>query len=340
MARTLDECKAIYDTYNQSEKVLYFCMQRMYDEKYIKGMQMIHSGLIGDVVGMRCHWFRNADWRRPVPSPELERKINWRLVELKARFDEARNLEKAEELQRSGVQVVYGVKGLKTHAKICLVVRREQGMLRRYCHFGTGNYNETTAKIYTDISYLTCDDQLGADASQFFNSVTGRTKLMRFRKLYPSPVLMKARLIELIEGEAERARQGEPARISAKMNSLQDVEIIDALYRAADAGVDIELNVRGICCLKTGPRPNGKVIRVVSIVDRYLEHARIFFFHHGGNHQLFIASADWMTRNLDKRVELMVPVTNGKLARRLKSILDACFRDNVQVHGRRLPPYH
>lgn len=180
------------------------------------------------------------------------------LVELKARFDEARNLEKAEELQRSGVQVVYGVKGLKTHAKICLVVRREQGMLRRYCHFGTGNYNETTAKIYTDISYLTCDDQLGADASQFFNSVTGRTKLMRFRKLYPSPVLMKARLIELIEGEAERARQGEPARISAKMNSLQDVEIIDALYRAADAGVDIELNVRGICCLKRAPGPTAR----------------------------------------------------------------------------------
>lgn len=253
------------------------------------------------------------------------------LVELKARFDEARNLEKAEELQRSGVQVVYGVKGLKTHAKICLVVRREQGgTLRRYCHFGTGNYNESTAKIYTDISYLTCDDQLGADASQFFNSVTGRTKLMRFRKLYPSPKMMKARLIELIEGEAERARQGEPARIAAKMNSLQDVEIINALYRAADAGVDIELNVRGICCLKTGPRPGGKSIRVVSIVDRYLEHARIFFFQHGNTPQIFIASADWMTRNLDKRVELMVPVTNTKLARKLKSILDACLRDNVQ----------
>ncbi len=287
-----------------------------------------------DVIAIKQVLYRTAKNSRIVAAlkkaAESGKQVT-ALVELKARFDEARNLEKAEELQRSGVQVVYGVKGLKTHAKICLVVRREQGMLRRYCHFGTGNYNETTAKIYTDISYLTCDDQLGADASQFFNSVTGRTKLMRFRKLYPSPVLMKARLIELIEGEAERARQGEPARISAKMNSLQDVEIIDALYRAADAGVDIELNVRGICCLKTGPRSNGKVIRVVSIVDRYLEHARIFFFHHGGNHQLFIASADWMTRNLDKRVELMVPVTSGKLARRLKSILDACFKDNVQA---------
>ncbi|MEI3559194.1 MAG: polyphosphate kinase 1 [Akkermansia muciniphila] len=287
-----------------------------------------------DVIAIKQVLYRTAKNSRIVAAlkkaAESGKQVT-ALVELKARFDEARNLEKAEELQRSGVQVVYGVKGLKTHAKICLVVRREQGMLRRYCHFGTGNYNETTAKIYTDISYLTCDDQLGADASQFFNSVTGRTKLMRFRKLYPSPALMKARLIELIEGEAERARQGEPARISAKMNSLQDVEIIDALYRAADAGVDIELNVRGICCLKTGSRPNGKVIRVVSIVDRYLEHARIFFFHHGGNHQLFIASADWMTRNLDKRVELMVPVTNGRLARRLKAILDACFKDNVQA---------
>lgn len=287
-----------------------------------------------DVIAIKQVLYRTARNSRIVAAlkkaAESGKQVT-ALVELKARFDEARNLEKAEELQRSGVQVVYGVKGLKTHAKICLVVRREQGMLRRYCHFGTGNYNETTAKIYTDISYLTCDDQLGADASQFFNSVTGRTKLMRFRKLYPSPALMKARFIELIESEAERARQGEPARISAKMNSLQDVEIINALYRAADAGVDIELNVRGICCLKTGPRANGKAIRVVSIVDRYLEHARIFFFHHGGNNQLFIASADWMTRNLDKRVELMVPVTNGKLARRLKSILDACFKDNVQA---------
>lgn len=254
------------------------------------------------------------------------------LVEIKARFDEAKNLEKAEILQRSGVQVVYGVKGLKTHAKICLIVRREEGVLRRYCHFGTGNYNESTAKIYTDVSYLTCDDQLGADASQFFNSVTGRTKLMRFRKLYPSPAMMKERLIELIHGEAERARQGEPAQIMAKMNSLQDEEMMEALHTAAEAGVQILLNVRGVCCFKPRNEQAAKHIRIISIVDCYLEHARIFFFHHGGLPQLYIASADWMKRNLDKRVELMIPISETKLARRLKSILDMCFEDNQQAY--------
>lgn len=253
------------------------------------------------------------------------------LVELKARFDEARNLEKAEELQRAGVQVVYGVKGLKTHAKICLIVRRENGVLRRYCHFGTGNYNENTARIYTDISYLTCNEDLGADASQFFNSVTGRTRLMRFRKLYPSPAMMKNRLLELIAGEAERARQGEPAAIMAKMNSLNDVPIMEALQAAANAGVKIRLNIRGICCFKPLTPKAEKNIRIVSIVDRYLEHARIFSFHHGGSPRVFIASADWMTRNLDKRVELMIPVDEPKLAHRLTTILEDCFKDNEQA---------
>lgn len=252
------------------------------------------------------------------------------LVELKARFDEARNLEKAEELQRAGVQVVYGVKGLKTHAKICLVIRRENGSLHRYCHFGTGNYNESTAKIYTDISLLTCNEELGADASQFFNSVTGRTRLMHFRKLSPSPVLMKSRLIELIESEAERARQGEPGHIMAKMNSLNDVQIMEALQNAASAGVKIELNVRGICCFKPLTPKASKNIRTVSIVDCYLEHARIFWFRHGGAPRVFIASADWMTRNLDKRVELMIPIDDSKLSHRLKGILDACMADNTQ----------
>ncbi|MCD8070884.1 MAG: polyphosphate kinase 1 [Akkermansiaceae bacterium] len=287
-----------------------------------------------DVIAIKQVLYRTASHSRFVAAliraAESGKQVTV-LVELKARFDEARNLEKAEELQRAGVQVVYGVKGLKTHAKVCLVIRRENGVLRRYCHFGTGNYNENTARIYTDISLLTCDEDLGADASQFFNSVTGRTRLMRFRKLSPSPAMMKARLIELIEGEAERARQGEPGHIMAKMNSLNDVQIMDALQSAAVAGVKIELNVRGICCFKPLSPKAAKNVRIVSIVDCYLEHARIFHFRHGGAPRVFIASADWMTRNLDKRVELMIPIDDPKLARRLKGILDACMADNTQA---------
>jgi len=252
------------------------------------------------------------------------------LVELKARFDEARNLHRADELQRAGVQIVYGVKNLKTHAKICLVVRREDGRLRRYVHLGTGNYNESTARLYTDLSYLTCKPEYGNDASLFFNAVTGRSKLVKFQRLVPAPTAMKPRLLELITGEADRAKQGLPARITAKVNSLQDPDIIKALYQASRAGVDIRLNVRGICCLKSGDAKFSKNIHAVSIIDRFLEHARLFHFHHGGDPQVFFASADWMTRNLDKRIELMVPVEEPALQRRLIRILDAFFRDNTQ----------
>ncbi|WP_367874754.1 polyphosphate kinase 1 [Luteolibacter sp. Populi] len=253
------------------------------------------------------------------------------LVELKARFDEARNLLRAEELQRAGAQIVYGVKGLKTHAKICLVVRREDGRLRRYVHLGTGNYNESTARLYTDISLLSCRPEYGADASLFFNAVTGRSKLLRFQRLVPAPTAMKPRLLDLIASEAERARQGEPAKIIAKVNSLQDPEIIAALYKASEAGVEINLNVRGICCLKTGDAKYSKHIRVVSIIDRFLEHARIFYFHQGGDPGIFIASADWMGRNLDRRVELMIPVEDSRARRRLLRILESYFQDNVQA---------
>lgn len=252
------------------------------------------------------------------------------LVELKARFDEARNLHRADELQRAGVQIVYGVKNLKTHAKICLVVRREDGRLRRYVHLGTGNYNESTARLYTDLSYLTCKPDYGNDASLFFNAVTGRSKLVKFQRLVPAPTAMKPRLLELITGEADRAKQGIPARITAKINSLQDPDIIKALYQASRAGVEIRLNVRGICCLKPGDAKFSKNIHVVSIIDRFLEHARLFHFHHGGDPQVFFASADWMTRNLDKRVELMVPVEEPAIQRRLIRMLDAFFRDNTQ----------
>ena len=258
------------------------------------------------------------------------------LVELKARFDEARNLDRADELQRAGAQIVYGVKGLKTHAKICLVVRRESGHLRRYVHLGTGNYNEATSRLYTDLSYLTCKPEYGNDASLFFNAVTGRSKLLRFQRLIPAPTAMKPRLLDLIASEADRASHGLPARIIAKVNSLQDPEIIAALYKASQAGVEIKLNVRGICCLKPGDAKFSKNIEVISIIDRFLEHARLFYFHQGGDAEVYIASADWMTRNLEKRVELMIPIEAAPLKRRLVRILDSYFQDNTQA-SRLLP---
>ncbi len=253
------------------------------------------------------------------------------LVEIKARFDEQNNLDQAELLQRSGVQVVYGVKGFKTHAKVLLIVRREANGLRRYCHFGTGNYNENTARIYVDMSLLTCDDKLGADASQFFNSVTGLTQLTSFRRIFPSPAMMKKRLIEHIEAETARARVGEHAEIKGKMNSLNDREIITALDKAAEAGVQIQLNIRGICCWLPSTENARANTRIISILDYYLEHARILNFHNGGHPLTYIASADWMSRNLDKRVELMIPLLDPKLAQRARDILDTCLRDNQQA---------
>jgi polyphosphate kinase len=253
------------------------------------------------------------------------------LVELKARFDEARNLTRADELQRAGAQIVYGVKNLKTHAKICLIVRRESGSLRRYVHLGTGNYNETTSRLYTDLSYLTCKSEYGNDASLLFNAVTGRSKLLRFQRLIPAPSAMKPRLLDLIAGESERAKQGLPAKIIAKTNSLQDPDIIAALYSASQAGVEVQLNVRGICCLIPGEKFS-KNIEVVSVIDRFLEHARLFYFHQGGEPEVFIASADWMTRNLEKRVELMIPIEDKAIKRRLVKILETYFKDNQNAY--------
>lgn len=287
-----------------------------------------------DTIAIKQVLYRTADDSRIIKAllraAENGKQVTV-LVELKARFDEARNLMRAEELQRAGVQIVYGVKGLKTHAKIALVIRNEDGQLKRYVHLGTGNYNESTAKIYTDISYLTARPEYGADASLFFNAVTGRSKLTRFSKLVPAPTHMKPRLLELIAAEGKRAKAGEPASITAKINSLQDKEIIEALYQASADGVKINLNVRGVCCLKPGKRKEAKNIRVVSVIDRYLEHARIISFHHGGSPLVFIASADWMTRNLDKRVELMIPIEDKKSRKELLQILEAAFKDNCNA---------
>lgn len=254
------------------------------------------------------------------------------VVELKARFDEARNISWARRLEEAGAQVIYGVKGLKTHAKCCLIVRRggEQG-IQRIVHFGTGNYNEATARVYSDISLMTADPDLGEDAVSFFNAITGYSQPQRYRKLEAAPLTLRDTLLDLIQVEIEQARDGLPARILAKINALVDPVLIDALYQASQAGVQIRLNVRGICCLRPGVKKLSENIEVTSIVDRYLEHARIIYFHHGGDPRVFIASADWMPRNLDRRIELLVPVEDPRCVERLTDILEVYFRDNVKA---------
>jgi polyphosphate kinase len=252
------------------------------------------------------------------------------LVELKARFDEQRNIEWARLLERSGVQVIYGVKGLKTHAKVCLVIRREKHGMARYVHYGTGNYNEKTARLYSDVSYMTARPALGADASLLFNAICGYSEPTGLSRLVMAPFGLRDRLLELIEAEIYRAKHGMKGRIDAKMNSLVDQAIIEKLYEASQAGVPVNLNVRGICCLRPGVRGLSENIRVVSIVDRYLEHARIFRFRHGGDNLVYISSADWMPRNLDRRVELMVPVDDPACKKRLVEILDTHMKDAVK----------
>lgn len=251
------------------------------------------------------------------------------IVELKARFDEARNIEWAREMERAGVQVIYGIHGLKTHAKVCIIVRREPQGIVRYMHFGTGNYNEATAKLYGDISLLTCDEVLGRDATNFFNAITGASQPREMEQIAAAPTAMRRRILDLIEGETQRSLQGERGQITAKLNALVDTEVIDALYRASRAGVRIRLNVRGQCCLRPGVKGLSETIEVVSIVDRFLEHARILCFRQGGDDELFISSADWMPRNLDRRIELLVPVADRDCAQQLKSILETYFDDNT-----------
>jgi polyphosphate kinase len=250
------------------------------------------------------------------------------IVELKARFDEARNIEWARELERSGVQVIYGVRGLKTHAKICIIVRREPSGIVRYVHFGTGNYNEVTSRMYSDVSYLTCNESLGRDASSFINAITGYSQPHPYDKLDSAPLGLRKKLLSLIQAETQNKRNGQKAYIAAKVNSLVDPDIIKALYEASQAGVVVRLNVRGICCLRPGVPGLSENISVISVVDRFLEHARILYFYHGGDDAVFISSADWMPRSFDRRVELLVPVEDTSSKRRIMEILDTYFRDN------------
>lgn len=249
------------------------------------------------------------------------------LLELKARFDEQRNISWARDLESRGIQVIYGVKGLKTHAKICLVVRREPLGIRRYCHFATGNYNEVTARFYGDLSFFTCDQELGEDASVFFNALCGYSQPAGFNRISMAPVNLRESLMDLIDSEIQSARNGEEAGITAKLNSIVDKGIIDKLYEASSAGVKINLNVRGICCLVPGVPGISENIRVTGIVDGFLEHARIVSFFNGGRPRIHITSADWMPRNLNERLELLVPVEDPDLSARLLHILQTHVND-------------
>ena len=254
------------------------------------------------------------------------------LVELKARFDEENNIVWAKMLEKAGCHVIYGLLGLKTHSKITLVVRREADGIRRYVHLGTGNYNDSTAKLYTDCGLLTCAEPIGEDATAVFNMLSGYSEPKNWNKLSLAPLWLRNRFTELIQRETEHARNGKEAHIIAKMNSLCDRDIIALLYEASAAGVKIELIVRGICCLKTGIPGISENITVHSIVGNFLEHARIFYFRNNGMEEYYMGSADWMPRNLDKRVEILFPVEDEKLKTELRHILQIQLDDNVKSH--------
>jgi len=247
-----------------------------------------------------------------------------------ARFDEQSNIKWARSLEQSGAHVIYGIRGYKAHAKICLVVRRGRQGIRRYVHLGTGNYNDRTARVYTDFGFMTSDAAIGLDASAFFNALTGYSDPPRMKKLSMAPTLLRERFLALIERERRRAEAGQAAEIRAKMNSLVDEDIIRALYDASRVGVQVRLNVRGICCLRPGVKGLSETIEVVSVVDRFLEHARIYYFRNGGDEELYLASADWMPRNLDRRIELLFPVEAPDCQRKVLAAMDAMFQDNVK----------
>jgi len=254
------------------------------------------------------------------------------VVELKARFDEANNILWARRLEEAGVHVLYGLVGYKIHGKMCLVVRRDSDCIRRYLHLSTGNYNPTTAKLYTDIGLLTCHPEFGEDATNVFNLLTGICQYQETRKMVVAPFRLHATMMSLVKRETEHARKGLPARIIARMNALVDPELIQAMYEASTAGVQIDLIVRGVCCLRPGLRGVSENIRVRSIVDRFLEHSRVFYFHNACQHEVYVGSADWMPRNFFKRIEVVFPIEDGNARQRLiDEILELSLLDTTRA---------
>jgi polyphosphate kinase len=288
-----------------------------------------------DVVAIKICLYRTGP-DSPIPpalieAAEMGKQVTV-LIELKARFDEAHNIEWARRLDRAGVHVVYGLIGLKTHGKLTLVVRREGEALRRYVHIASGNYNPTTSCTYTDVGLLTANEAIGADATEFFNYLTGCSRQTEYRKLLIAPVNMRDKMIALIDREIAHQKAGRPARLIAKINRLADTSIIRKLYEASQAGLRIDLIVRGVCMLRPGVRGLSETITVRNIVGRFLEHSRIFYFENGGDEEVFIGSADWMYRNLSNRVEVLTPIDDPELVSYLKEVvLRAYLRDNVKA---------
>ncbi|MDR0622970.1 MAG: polyphosphate kinase 1 [Treponema sp.] len=286
------------------------------------------------VVSIKTALYRtsgNSPVVRALEQAALNGKHVTALVELKARFDEERNISWANRLEKAGVIVVYGLARLKVHAKITMVLRREADRIKRYVHISTGNYNDKTARYYEDIGLFTCREEIAFDGGLLFNMITRYSAIQPMRRLVIAPASLKRRLLELIDRETKRSNQEYPGKIMAKINALSDTDIIDALYRASRAGVKVFLCVRGICTLVPGVPELSENIRVRSVIDRYLEHSRIYYFANGGAEEIFLSSADWMPRNLERRVELMFPVLQDDIRARLKDTLEAYFRDNCQA---------
>jgi polyphosphate kinase len=254
------------------------------------------------------------------------------LVELKARFDEESNIGWARKLESAGVHVVYGLLGLKTHSKICLVVRREGEGIRRYIHLGTGNYNAVTANLYEDLGMFTCDEEIGTDATDLLNYLTGYSKKKDYRKLLVAPINLRERLVSLIQREIEHAQKGEKAHLIFKMNALVDKPVIQLLYQASQAGVKVDLLARGICCLRPGIKGISENIQVISVVGRFLEHSRIYYFYNAGQEEVYLGSADLMPRNINRRVEVLFPVVDARMVRYLRDdVLATYLADNVKA---------
>ncbi|MDR1319436.1 MAG: polyphosphate kinase 1 [Treponema sp.] len=330
-----NEDVSIWDRISEGDVMLHFPYQSF--DPVVRFFQ--DASADPSVVSIKTALYRTSGGSSPAVSPiiraleqaALNGKQVTALVELKARFDEERNINWANRLEKAGVIVIYGLSRLKVHAKITMVMRREQGRIKRYVHLSTGNYNDRTAKFYEDLCLFTCREEIAYDAGLLFNMVTGYSVVQSMRRLAIAPSGLKRRLLELIERETKRTGQEYPGKIMAKLNALTDIDVINALYRASKAGVKISLCVRGICTLIPALEGLSEIIRVVSVIDRYLEHSRIYYFANGGAEELYLSSADWMPRNLERRVELMFPVEDERIRSELLGILCAYFEDNCQA---------